>query len=239
MIFVLTKIYIKKILSSFLTKFIMLSYFLGFIILFLFEDFVTISSLFFVFFPYLTLFLTPEMIKDEIEKGYLENRFFLLSTKFKILNSKKIAILLIALSSFFSIFFSLFFIAIIKGENLDVSLTKLIICFLISLYYVHLGLLTGFLFKGSSNALIIIFAQIIVFFVIAKALPDLFLLLENRIPLDFSTKIKLITFLSFYPNFILDEKFNRYFYILVINTLLIACLIEYFYKKFEFKKVQE
>jgi len=227
---------LKKTLSS---K-IMLFFFLGFpsILLFIgFKDSMGLSFRFFLFFvPYLYLFLSQDMVKDEIESGVLENVIFLKQSYKKYLLKKNLFLYL--LGFFYALPLFLFYAAFsaASGNFSIFFIWQFLTGMLVSLYYIFLGGLLSFYFKGGSNVLILIIAQASVFMGLlfsAKQSPGFIDLLDKGIFPGLASKIKLFALIIIFPNLAISTKL--FFCAFEIVFLI---LIAFFLQKIKVKKLE-
>lgn len=232
----LSRIYIKKILSSLLSKILLVSYFIIFSYIIFSEEPVVCLNFLFALSPYLFLFFTSDMVKDEIERGYLDNRFLLLVSKSNLLKSKIIAIFLTGLLCFTLMYLFIIFVSFLRGSGININWRGTGISLLIAFYYTLTGLLLGFFLKGASNVLFYIIIQILTIGIWAKYYPEFFYLLEKGIFPALSEKLKFIAFLSIFPNFLLKKSLSNYIYILPVNMVVLFSLIEYLLMKKEIKR---
>ncbi len=229
----LAKISIKKILSFLIIKILLLSFLVIILYIALYEDFPFPLSFFLALFPYMFLFSTADMIKDEIERGYLDNRILIVSSKIKILMSKIIGIFFINTFFFFIIYSCVSFIGLFKHCKLFID-EKIVISLLVGIYYIFVGLLLGFIFKGASNAIFWIFLQIFMLFLSTRV--NYLISLEKGEFLTLSEKIKGIAFLILFPNFLLNDSLKKYFYVLIIIMCILFFSIKYLFVRLEIKK---
>lgn len=232
----LTIVYLKKIYSTFLIKILFFGIIGISIGVLIYEDLKTSLSLFLFLSPYLFLFSTSDMVKDEIERGYLENRIFLIVSKEKIFYSKIIGILFFGISCVLIGYLVLSFFGIIKGENIFIN-KKIFISLLIGIYYVFIGLFLGFFLKGASNALFLLVIQLLSFVLIIKISPSFLSALEKGIFLNYFERINMFIILSLIPNLVFMESIKKYSYILLVNLGIIFFLTKYLLKKIEIKRV--
>lgn len=225
---------IKKIYSSNLNKFVFLSILALSVFFSIYEDSSASLSLFYSLSPYLFLFFTSDMIKEEIERGYLENMIFLLVPKEKIFYAKIIAIIL---SGFFCFLFGnliVVLIGLIKGEQISFRET-FFLSLLVGTYYVLLGLHLGFFLKGASNALFFIILQILSLILLMKFYPEFMqVFLEKGIFLGHFERVLSLVVLILIPNLLLIHK--KFFYFLLFMNFILFFSTKYFFKRIEFKR---
>lgn len=234
-IFLFAIVYLKKISSSFLIWFFIFSLFAISIGISIYEDYQTSLSIFLFLSPYLFLFSTTDMIKEEIEKGHLDNRIYFIVSKEKILIGKTVGILIISISFFLIGCLAISIIGVFKGDKIFIH-EKFLASLLIGIYYIFMGLFLGFLLKGASNALFAVFLQILSFISILKLSPSFFMTLEKGIFTNFYERVCLFFLLSIFPNFITIKSIEKNFYFILLNSIILFLLIIYLYKRIEFKK---
>jgi hypothetical protein len=233
-IILLAKLTVEKIFASFLVRILLLSLLTIVLGLSLYENSITSLSFLLAFSPYLFLFSTSDMIKDEMERGYLDNRILIIASKSKVLVGKIIGVLFINIFFLSIMLVVLSILGILKGERLLFN-ERVGISLLIGTYYCLAGLFLGFFFKGASNALVIVFSQILILFLFPKISPGFFINIEKGIFSNYSEKIMGIIFLILFPNFLLGAL-KRYIYVLIINISILFLLILNLYRRMELKK---
>jgi len=233
-IILLAKLTVEKIFASFLVRILLLSLLTIVLGLSLYENSITSLSFLLAFSPYLFLFSTSDMIKDEMERGYLDNRILIIASKSKVLVGKIIGVLLINIFFLSIMLVVLSILGILKGERLLFN-ERVGISLLIGTYYCLAGLFLGFFFKGASNALVIVFSQILILFLFPKISPGFFINIEKGIFSNYFEKIMGIIFLILFPNFLLGAL-KRYIYVLIINISILFLLILNLYRRMELKK---
>ncbi|MBE0461355.1 MAG: hypothetical protein IBX60_06960 [Candidatus Aminicenantes bacterium] len=203
----------KKVLSSKINFF----FFFGFLLLLGYiwqkDSFASSFKFFLLLFPYLFLLLSQDMIKDELESGCLENVLFL-EGKFKsYLLRKNLFLSFIACLCVFTIFCVFSICGIISGEFSSLYIYQFSIGILVGLYYISLGGLLSFYFKGGSNVLIVILGQLLMFIgmLFYAAQNSRFVeYLDRGVFPDALSQLKLMAFIIVFPNIVISKKFFVY-----------------------------
>jgi hypothetical protein len=188
----------------------------------LLADSLAMAINFFLFlFPYTFLFLSGDMMKDEIESGVLENIMFLQGEYRAYLLQKILALTILALLPYAAIFSMLVMAGLLKGNFSWIYLLQFLAGLVVGIYYVTLGSWLSFYFRGGSNVLIIIMAQIMailsLFFSLQKKIGFLDYLEKGHFP-NLLYKIKFIIFTLALPNVLIARKFFPYLFVLVMAT---------------------
>jgi hypothetical protein len=150
----------KKILSA--KAFYLLGFGLAAVIAYVWaKDSISTAFKFFLFlFPHFFLFTSNDMMKDEIENGMLESIIFINGEFKNYLFQKNIVHyflgMIISLASFLILAIS----GLITGNFSTIYLLQFLAGTLIGAYYVSLSGWLSFYFKGGSNVMIVIIAQL-------------------------------------------------------------------------------
>jgi hypothetical protein len=115
---------------------------------------------FLFFFPYLFLFLSQDMFRDEIDSGALENVVFIQGWFREYLLSKNLILAAFGLAASLSVFLVFGACGLALRQIAPVHLVQFLIGVLAGLYYLMVGGHLSFFFKSGSNVLIVIIGQV-------------------------------------------------------------------------------
>jgi len=124
------------------------------------DSYITCLRFFLFLFPYVFLFLSQDMFRDEVDSGALENVLFLYGRFRSYLLTKNFVLASIALAGSTALFLLLTIYGISAGFFPVISLVQFGFGILVGMYYLLAGGLLSFFFKGGSNVLLIILAQV-------------------------------------------------------------------------------
>ncbi len=175
------------------------------------KDSFSLSLRFFFFlFPHLFLFVSQDMMMDDIESGVLENIAFARGGFRSYLFEKNVYLFLAALALALSAFSFFAAYGLASGEFSARCLVQFLMGVTAGAYYISLGGLLSFYFRGGSNALIVVIGQLAAFiallFSATERLGFVDQLTAASFP-DWSSRLKLIVFLGVLPNIIVSEKY--------------------------------
>jgi hypothetical protein len=161
-------------------------------------------------FPYLFLFASQDMVGDEVASGALENVLFLKGRFRGYLLKKGLFLGLAALSLSLVLFLALAAYGLISREFFAVYLLQFAAGVAAGVYYLCLGGLLSFSFKGGSNVLIVILAQVFLFIGLllaaAKGGGLLDALDQGSLP-GLVSKLKFLAFAAVLPNVVSARRF--------------------------------
>lgn len=226
----------KKVITS-KVNFFLLAGFLLFLFSIWIRDSYELSFTFFLYlFPHLFLLLSQGMVRDEVESGSLENAMFLEGRFKKYLVEKNAAVLI--LGSAVSLIVFTFFAVYGLSTHVFSALYfyKFLIGTLVGIYYVFLGVLLGYSFKGGSNVLILVLAQVMIFFgfsFTASNSPAFLDYIDKGSFPDLISKIKFMGLVVIFPNFVISEKF--FIYSLEVGAL---CVLLFLLQKMRIRNVE-
>lgn len=217
----------KKIVTSKINFFI----FIGFLILLFFiwqKNSYELSFKFFLFFfPYLFLFLSQGMVRNEIDNGCLENVIFLKENFKNYLLKKNVFLGSIGILSSLIIFSFFALYAIATHQFSDLYIYQFLIGIIVGFYYVSLGILLSYYFKGGSNVLIMIISQFLIFFgflfTVLRSSGFIDYLDKGAFP-DFLSKIKFLGLIVLFPNLVILKKFFIYSIAIIVLCVFLYIL---------------
>ncbi len=173
------------------------------------DSYITCLRFFLFLFPYIFLFLSQDMFRDEVDGGALENVLFLAGRFRSYLLNKNLVLAAIALAGSAALFLLLTVYGISVRAFSALSLVQFVIGVLVGIYYLVAGGLLSFFLKGGSNVLLIILGQ--VFLVIGLFLSAtqrtglIGLLTADALP-DSAAKLKFFLLAAFLPNVIIVRR---------------------------------
>ncbi len=175
------------------------------------KDSYSLSFQFFLFlFPHIFLFISQDMMMDEIETGVLENIVFVRGAFRDYLFEKNIYLFLIALAFALAAFSLFAAYGLASGEFSARFLLQFLAGVAAGAYYISLGGFLSFYFKGGSNVLVVIIGQLATFIGLllsaTQRLGFIDQLTSASFP-DWSSRLKLIVFLGVLPNILVFEKY--------------------------------
>jgi hypothetical protein len=175
------------------------------------KDSYRLSLQFFLFlFPHVFLFISQDMMMDEIETGVLENIGFVRGAFRNYLFEKNIYLFLMALVVALAAFSLLATCGLASGQFSVRFLLQFLVGVAAGAYYISLGGFLSFYFKGGSNVLVVIIGQLAAFigllFSAAEKLGFIDQLTAASFP-DWSSRFKFIVFLGILPNILASEKY--------------------------------
>jgi hypothetical protein len=164
-------------------------------------------------FPYLFLFVSQDMVRDEVDSGALENVLFLRGRFRGYLLKKGLFLGLAALSLSIVLFLGLAAYGLISREFLAIYLLQFAAGVAAGVYYLSLGGLLSFSFKGGSNVLIVILAQVFLFIWLLLAAAKgggLIDSLDQGSLAGLVPKLKFVAFAAVLPNVVSARRFVAY-----------------------------
>jgi hypothetical protein len=175
------------------------------------KDSYRLSLQFFLFlFPHLFLFISQDMMMDEIETGVLENIAFVRGAFRNYLFEKNIYLFLMALVLALTAFSFFAAYGLASGEFSARFLLQFLMGVAAGAYYISLGGFLSFYFKGGSNVLVVIIGQLAAFigllFSAAQRSGFIDQLTAASFP-DWSSRFKFIVFLGVWPNILASDKY--------------------------------
>lgn len=204
------------------------------------KDSLTAAVKFFLFLhPYLFLFVSGDMMRDDIESGVLENILFL-NGQFRSFLFMKNRLLLLLAFFWSSIFFAILLILnVLKGTADWFWPVQFLAGVVVGCYYLFLSTHLSFYFKGGSNVMVVIFAQLVLFLSLLFSFSerDSFLaaLEQGRLP-DLAAALKFSLLSLGFPNILITRPFLKYIFISVLATGLMFVWQWLKIKKLELKK---
>lgn len=176
------------------------------------------------------------MVKEEIDKGFLENVLFIRSD-FKDYLLKKNFFLILVAGLYSLTIFGLFVLSeLIAHEFSLVYFYQFLVGIIVGTYYIFLGIFFSFFLKGGSNVLVLIIAQLFVLVggLLGTAKNSIFLdyLDKGAFP-DVISRIKFMALIVLFPNLTVSKKF------LIYSLEIIAlCFILYLLQKIKAQKLE-
>ncbi len=203
----------KKVLAAKIN----LSLLLGFVILLGYiwqrDSFPLSLKAFLYFFPYLFLFLSQDMLKDEVDSGSLENVLFLDGNFRGYLLAKSLFLALAALSCSSVIFMVFAVFGLITKQFLAVYLLQFLAGIVAGIYYLSLGGLLSFSLRGGSNVLIVILGQVFLFIGLllsARQKSGFLDALDGASFPDLASRLKFLVLAVVYPQVVVAKRFIIY-----------------------------
>lgn len=175
------------------------------------KDSYRLSLQFFLFlFPHVFLFVSQDMMMDEIESGVLENIAFVHGAFRNYLFQKNIYLFLIALVLALAGFSLLAAYGLASGQFSARFLLQFLMGAAAGAYYISLGGFLSFYFKGGSNVLVVVIGQLAAFigllFSAAQRVGFIDQLTSASFP-DWSSRLKFVVFLGVLPNIVASERY--------------------------------
>ncbi len=203
----------KKVLAAKINAFL----FLGFMILLGYiwqkDSFSLSLKAFLYFFPYLFLFLSQDMVKDEVDSGSLENVLFLYGNFRGYLLAKSLFLALLALSCSSVIFIAFAVFGFITKQFLAIYFLQFLAGIVAGIYYLSLGGLLSFSFRGGSNVLIVILGQVFLFIGLllsARQKSGFMDALDGASFPDLSSRLKFLVLAAIFPQVVVAKRFIVY-----------------------------
>jgi hypothetical protein len=229
----------RKVLAAKINYFLLL----GFIVLLGYiwqQDSFSLSlRLFLGLFPYLFLLLSQDMLKDEIDSGALENVLFLGGSFRTYLLQKSYVLASFALV--FSLFVFMIFVglALVKKQFLAIYLLQFVVGVTVGVYYLSLSGILSFSFKGGSNVLFVILAQILLLMGLLLSVgkkAGFIESLDRGAFADFSSRLKFLALVAVFPNVVISKKFIVYGLVIAVPSLVFLFLQRLKIKNLELEK---
>lgn len=173
------------------------------------DSYITCLRFFLFLFPYIFLFLSQDMFRDEIDSGALENVLFLNGRFRSYLLTKNLVLASIALAGSAALFLMLAVYGVGTGSFSALSLVQFGLGVLVGVYYLLAGGLLSFFFKGGSNVLLLILGQ--VFLVIGLFLSAtqrtglIDLLTADALP-NAAAKLEFFLLAAPFPNILINRR---------------------------------
>jgi len=216
----------KKLWSS-RVSFIVLLAFVAFLLFFWLKDSFGASFNFLLFFsPHLFLFLSQDMMKDEIESGMLENVIFLKCRYQDYLLNKNLFVgfaAFICVSGLYVVFSGY---GLAAHKYSPFFLIQFLAATIVGLYYVYLGGWLSLYVRGGSNVMILIISQALIFIALlfsATQRTGFIDYLEKGAFPNLASQIKFLAMIILLPNLAVTKNFLGY--ILEVIVLLVLILI--------------
>ncbi|MFQ6070708.1 MAG: hypothetical protein ACE5LC_09330 [Candidatus Aminicenantales bacterium] len=216
----------KKLLFSKVNLFLITGFFIFILIVWIRDSYEVSIWFFLYFFPHLFLFLSQGMVRDEIDKGSLENVLFLGGGFRKYLLEKNLALISFCSAPIVVFFLAFLVYGLVSEAFLPAYFHRFLIALLVGIYYALLGILLSYFFRSGANVVIVIIGQALVFLWIlfagmrASGLIDI---LDTGKFTDIASRIKFMGMLIVYPNFVISEKFI--IFSLEIAFLILVCFV--------------
>ncbi len=203
----------KKVVAARVNVFL----FLGFVILLGYiwqrDSFSVSFKAFLYFFPYLFLFLSQDMVKDEVDSGCLENVLFLDGNFRGYLAAKSYILALVALSCSTVIFLVFAVFGLVAKQFLSIYILQFLAGIVAGIYYLSLGGLLSFSLKGGSNVLVVILGQVFLFvglLLSARQESGFLDALDGGAFPDLLSKVKFLVLALIFPQVVVAERFIVY-----------------------------
>jgi hypothetical protein len=176
------------------------------------------------------------MVKEEIDKGSLENVLFIRSDFKDYLFKKNLFLILVASLYALTIFGLFVLYELIKHEFSVGYFYQFLVGMIVGTYYVSLGIFLSFYLKGGSNVLILIIAQLFLLLggLLGAAKDSIFIdyLDKGAFP-DLISRIKFMALIVLFPNLTVSNKF------LIYSLEIIAlCFILHLLQKIKIQKLE-
>lgn len=217
----------KKVLSAKINYFLLL----GFIALLGYiwqkDSFSLSLKAFLHLFPYLFLFISQDMVRDEIDSGCLENVLFLKGHFRSYLLKKNLFLAAVAFSCSLALFLVLAAYGLITNQFSSLYLLQFIAGVVAGIYYLSLGGLLSFSFKGGSNVLLVILGQVFLFIGLllsATKRGGFISSLDKASFPDLASRLKFLVLALVFPNVIIAKRFIVYALGIAALTLLVLGL---------------
>lgn len=191
------------------------------------KDSYSMGMKFFLYlFPYVFLFFSQDMMKEEVESGVLENILFLHGRFRGYLWTKNFCLFLFAAGVSLAAWMGLATYGLFIGGFSFPFLYSMGMGLIAGAYYVAFGGWLSFYFRGGSNVLIIILGQLSLFiyllFSVTQRSAFIDHLTSGTFP-DWGSRLKFSLFLGLFPNLLASENHFIYgFAVLVLACLFLA-----------------
>ncbi len=190
------------------------------------ESFETAMKFFLFLFPYVFLFLSQDMIGDEVKSGALENVIFLGGEHKAFLSKKSFALNLLALGYAGALFAGLLLFAWTTHRLQSVYLCQFAVGSLVGIYYARLAGLLSFYLGGGSNVMILVLVQALAFIGIMFSVSQRsgFLdALDKGIFPDLISRLEILAMVACLPNVVIWKKLWLYsLEILILFAFLVG-----------------
>jgi len=178
-------------------------------------------------FPYLFLFISQDMVKDEIDSGSLENVLFLKGDFRRYLWGKNFLLAAVAFLCSLAIFLVLAACGLITKQFSSLYLLQFIAGVIAGIYYLSLAGLLSFFFKGGSNVLIVILGQVFLLiglFLSVSQRPGFIDYLDQAPFPDLFSRVKFFALAAVFPNAVVAKRFIGYALGIAVLSLLFLSL---------------
>jgi hypothetical protein len=190
------------------------------------ESFETAMKFFLFLFPYVFLFLSQDMIRDEVRSGALENVIFLGGEHKAYLSNKSFVLNSLALGYVGVLFAGLLLFALATHRLESVYFCQFLVGILVGIYYVHLAGLLSFHLGGGSNVLILILVQALAFIGIMFSVSQhagFIDALDRGVFPDLISRLEVLAMVACLPNVVIWKKLWLYsLEILILLAFLIG-----------------
>jgi hypothetical protein len=202
------------------------------------DSFALALKAFMLLFPYLFLFLSQDMFRDEIDSGALENVIFVNGGFRDYLLSKILILALVGLAASLAVFAGFAACGLGSGFERITSgqLAQLLAGALAGLYYLAVGGYLSFFFKAGSNVLVVIIGQVflaIAFFLSMTARHGwVEAILSNTFP-DFVSRLRFLGLALVFPNAVIVRRHPIF-----IGGLAVAALVVFYLEWGKIRKLE-
>jgi len=199
----------------------------------------TAIKFFLLLFPHLFLFTSSDMMKDEIENGSLENIIFINGEFKNYLFQKNIVHYVLAMLISLVSFLILVVCGLITGNFSTGCLSQFLAGALIGAYYVSLSGWLSFYFKGGSNVMIVIIAQLaslIVLFLSATEKAGFIDQLEKGSFPTLAAKLKFLGVVLVFPSILSANRYLPYCFLAAVLACFFLALQWQKLRNLELKK---
>ncbi|MBM3284986.1 MAG: hypothetical protein FJY81_03865 [Candidatus Aminicenantes bacterium] len=178
------------------------------------RDSASLAMKFFLFlFPHIFLFFSQDMMRDELESGALENILFMDGRFRSYLLSKNSFLFLMASGVAVTALAVLAVCGLAVGDLPASFAPQFGMGLVAGAYYIALGGYLSFFFRGGSNALIVIVAQLSLFIGLLFSAAQKSGFVDHLVSASFpgwGSRIKLFIFLGIFPNMVASENYFIY-----------------------------
>jgi len=229
----------KKLRSS-RVSFIVFLAFVAFLIFFWLKDSFGASFNFLLFFsPHLFLFLSQEMMKDEIESGMLENVIFLKCRYQDYLLNKNLFVGFVAFIYVSGLYVVFSGYGLAAHKYSPFFLIQFLVATIVGLYYVYLGGWLSLYVRGGSNVMILIIGQALIFIGLlfsATQHTGFIDYLEKGVFPNLASQIKFLAMMVLLPNLAVSKNFLGYTLEVIVLLILILIFQKIKIQRLEIKK---
>lgn len=217
----------KKVLSAKINYFLLLGFIALISYIWLKDSFSLSLRAYLHLFPYLFLFISQDMVRDEIDSGALENVLFLKGQFRAYLLRKNFFLAAAAFFCSLTLFLILAAYGFFTKQFAAVFLLQFLAGVIAGVYYLSLGGLLSFSLKGGSNVLIVILGQVFLLiglFLRAMQRNGFIDSLDRASFPDLSSKLKFFALAVVFPNAVAAKKFMVYALGIAAVTVLLLIL---------------